>query len=204
MSITTLYAELIVVGSGTMIFIVLLFYSLLGSPLWFGRLKELSSLESVIFSIPVLSVIYLLGIVIANVSHLLLEPLEEWLRTKRLGTEKKYEDIRIILYISPNMKDLVEEFEFRRSKVRICRGWFVNSILIIIALKTYLGTDKPSNSMAWFWIITVGLLMVGAGVSWWTATTTELKWFESFAKTKWFRSFAETQSTSPSPEGVAS
>ena len=57
MNTTTLYAELIVVGSGTTMFIVLFFYSLFGDASWFSKLGGLSSVESVVSLIPVLSVI---------------------------------------------------------------------------------------------------------------------------------------------------
>jgi hypothetical protein len=197
MNTTTLYAELIVVGSGAMLFIVLLFYSLFGDLSWFSKLGGLTSIGSVVSLIPVLSVFYLLGIVISNVAYLLFKSREKGLRHKKLSKVKHeyerireekisdiYEDIRTTLYTSSNT-ELIHEFEFRRSKIRICRGWFINSILIIIALVTYLSTNKFSHhSIAWFWIITVGLLLIGTRVSWESATDTELDWLESYAKQK--------------------
>jgi hypothetical protein len=206
MNTTTLYAELIVVGSGATIFIVLLFYSLFGDSSWFGKLGGLTSIGNVVSLIPVLSVFYLLGIVISNVAYLLFKSREEKLRNEKFSDIKReyeeirkkelsdiYEEIRNTLYTSAH-KDLIDEFEFRRSKIRICRGWFINSILIIIALTTYLGTGKMvSYPMVWFWIITVGLLMIGTRVSWWTATDTELKWLYSYAK----------KNLPPNPGGVA-
>jgi drug/metabolite transporter (DMT)-like permease len=184
MNTTTLYAELIVVGSGTSIFIVLFFYSLFGDASWLSKLGGLSSIGSVVSLIPVLSVLYLLGIVITNVGHLVFKRWEERLRKKNLSDIKsEYEEVRTTLYTSTN-KDLMEQFEFRRSKIRICRGWFINSILIIIALVTYLWTKKIPESTVWFWIVIVGLLMMGIGISWWNATITELEWLKSYAKQK--------------------
>ncbi|OLD24314.1 MAG: hypothetical protein AUJ04_09330 [Acidobacteria bacterium 13_1_40CM_3_55_6] len=194
MNTTTLYAELIIVGSGATLFIVLLFHSLFGDSSWFSKLGGLSSIGSVVSLIPVLSVFYLLGIVISNVAYLLFKSREKRLRDEKLvdikdkyeGIRKEkltnvYEEIRTRLYTSPH-KDLIDEFEFRRSKIRICRGWFINSILVIIALTTYLFTGKIPYSMVWFWIITVGLLVIGTRVSWRTATDTELEWLNSYAK----------------------
>ena len=182
MTTTTLYAEILVVGSGTALFIVLLFYSLFGNVSWASKLGGLSSIESVVSLVPVLSVFYLLGIVVINVAHLLFEKVEEERRKKALSdTEKSYETIRNDLYTSSH-KELIEDFEFRRSKVRICRGWFVNGHLIIIALLTCLWTGQMPATMVWFWILTVGLLMMGTRVSWWTATDTELQWLKAYAK----------------------
>lgn len=180
MNITTLYAELVVVGTGAMIFILLFLYSCLGDPAWLSKVKELPSLGGgvVVFLIPALSVIYLLGIVMTNLGHLSGEWVEERLRKSKLAG--KYDAIRNRLYTLPDTKDLIEDFEFRRSKVRICRGWFLNSLLIITALACCLRSDKIQNSTGRFWITTVALLMVGTAVSWWNATKTELSWLSSF------------------------
>ena len=197
MNTTTLYAELIVVGSGATLFIVLLFYSLFGNLSWFSKLGGLTSIGSVVSLIPVLSVFYLLGIVISNVAYLLFKSREKGRRHKKLSRIKHeyerirgekisdiYEDIRTTLFTS-NHTELIHEFEFRRSKIRICRGWFINSILIIIALVTYLSTNKFAyHLIAWFWIIMVGLLLIGTRVSWGSTTDTELEWLESYAKQK--------------------
>jgi hypothetical protein len=193
MNTTTLYAELIVVGSGAAIFIVLLFYSLFGNLSWLSNLG-LTSIEKVVSLIPVLSVLYLLGIIISNVAYLLSKSREKMLRDESLSEIKvEYEEIRNFLYISGH-QELITEFEFRRSKIRICRGWFVNSILIIIALTTYLFTGKMECSMVLFWIITVALLMKGTAVSWLAATDTELEWLKTYAKQR---------TLSNKPSGVA-
>jgi hypothetical protein len=183
MNTTTLYAELIVIGSGAAIFIVLLFYSLFGDTSWYSKLGGLASVGSVVSLIPVLAVLYLLGIVINNVGYLLSKGLEKRLRREKLSEiGHEYEEIRNALYTSADVKDLIEDFKFRRSKIRICRGWFINSILIIIALITYLYTEKIPHSSVWFWIINVGSLMTGTCVSWWAATDTELEWLKAYAK----------------------
>jgi hypothetical protein len=184
MNTTTLYAELIVVGSGTTIFVVLFFYSLFGDASWFSKLGGLSSIESVVSLIPVLSIFYLFGIIITNVGHLLFKTWEERLRKEKLRKLKReYDEVRTILYTSAD-KDLIEQFEFRRSKIRICRGWFINSVLLLIALLTNLWTGKIPDAMVWFWSILVGLLTIGIRVSWLNATNTELEWLTSYAKQK--------------------
>ena len=184
MNTTTLYAELIVVGSGTTIFIVLFFYSLVGDASWFSKLGGLSSIESVVSLIPILSVIYLLGIINTNVGHLLFKRWEERLRKEKLGKLKReYEEVRTNLFTSAD-KELMEQFEFRRSKIRICRGWFINSILILIALLSYLWTGKMPEAIVWFSTVVVWLLMIGICVSWFNATNSELEWLKSYAKQK--------------------
>ena len=182
MSITTLYAELVVVGTGALVFVLLFFYALFGNQSWLDKLQSLpDSIGNAIYLIPGLSVIYLLGIVISNVSHLLFERRENRLRKEKLN-EFEYDEIRNGLYTSPDAKELVGDFEFRRSKVRICRGWFLNCIFIIAALAACWFLEKMSWPVTAFWIITVVALMVGTYKSWQTATCTELEWLKSYAK----------------------
>jgi hypothetical protein len=184
MNTTTLYAELVVVGSGAMISIVLFFCSLFGDSSWVSKLAGLATTGGVGLLIPMLSIVYLLGIVTSNLAFILFKHKEDEMRRKTFPEIKhSYEDVRNDLYTSPH-KDLIDEFEFRRSKIRICRGWFINSIAIIVALSTYLFTGKIPNSMVWFSIITVGLLTIGTGVSWRSATDTELEWLHSYATLK--------------------
>jgi hypothetical protein len=163
-------------------FIVLFFYSLFGDASWFSKPGGLSSVESVVSLIPVLSVFYLLGIIITNLGHLFFKKWEDRLHKEKLSDLKReYEDVRTDLFTSAD-KELIEQFEFRRSKIRICRGWFINSILILIALLIYPWTGKIPEAIVWFWIIIVWLLMIGIRVSWLNATDTELKWLKSYAK----------------------
>jgi hypothetical protein len=192
MSITTLYAELVVVGTGTLLFIVLSFYAYWGDLSFvrtFAEKSPSSTLGATIVLIPILSVIYLLGIIVANVSHIIFEKLEKHLRLKKLAEirkevppKKKYERLRTELYTSPNTQNFVHDFEFRRSKVRICRGWCLNCLLIIGALLACFENGRISVSTTVFWGLGLGFLAAGAFTSWYTATTTELDWMSSFAE----------------------
>ena len=183
MNFTTLYAELVVVGTGALIFILLFFYSFFGDLSWFSKFGAKDSfLGNAVVLIPALSVIYLLGIVIANVSHLLFLCFENSLRAKLLEEcGKDYETIRGALYLDPKAKELIVDFEFRRSKVRICRGWFVNCFFIAIACVVCAFEQKIRVPVAVFWILSSDLLMIGTAISWLTATTTELDWLNEYA-----------------------
>jgi hypothetical protein len=174
MSTTTLYAELVVIGTGATIFVLVLFYCLTGDSSLFTRLGGLSSLGSAAALIPGLSIIYLLGVINTNVGYLLFKWPENWLRRQALKSKHKYDMIRTNVYTS-QYHDLIEDFHFRRSKIRICRGWFINALLILFALIKGAGNGYIEPFMARFSIIAMGLLMIATGVSWWAATDTELR-----------------------------
>jgi hypothetical protein len=191
MSTTTLYAELVVIGTGAAIFVLVLFYCLTGDSSLFARLGGLSSLGSAAALIPGLSIIYLLGVINTNVGYLIFKWPEDWLRRQALSKSKhercqalskskqEYEVIRTKVYISQHQA-LIEDFHFRRSKIRICRGWFINALLILFALIKGVGNGYIEPFMARFSIIAMGLLMIATCVSWWAATDTELRELLSF------------------------
>jgi hypothetical protein len=82
-----------------------------------ASLRYRTQIGNAVYLIPIVSVIYLLGIVISNVSHLWFQCVEDRLRTQSLKEfDKQYQHDRLRnhLYTSPNAKDLVGEFEFRR------------------------------------------------------------------------------------------
>jgi len=96
--------------------------------------------------------------------------------------EINYGEARNDLYTSPNVQNLVHDFEFRRSKVRICRGWYLNCVLIMVALLACYGNGRTSLQVTLFGCAALAFLAAGAFVSWHTATTTELDWLKSFAQ----------------------
>jgi len=179
MSITTLYAELVVVGTGALLSVLLLVYAFFGAS-WVPTLSA-DSIGTVISLVPALSVVYVLGIIVVSISHRIFDGLEEHLRAGLLG-EINYGEARNDLYTSPNVQNLVHDFEFRRSKVRICRGWYLNCVLIMVALLACYGNGRTSLQVTLFGCAALAFLAAGAFVSWHTATTTELDWLKSFAQ----------------------
>ena len=179
MSITTLYAELVVVGTGALLSVLLLVYAFFGAS-WVPKLSA-DSIGTVISLVPALSVVYVLGIIVVSISHRIFDGLEEHLRTGLLG-EINYGEVRNELYTSPNVQNLVHDFEFRRSKVRICRGWYLNCVLLMVALLACYGNGRTGLQVTLFGCAALAFLAAGAFVSWHTATTTELDWIKSFAQ----------------------
>jgi hypothetical protein len=194
MNTTVLYAELVVVGSGTAISIVLFFFAIFGPPAWLNNLdnlKDISSISGLVSLIPVLSVIYLLGIIISNIGNILFEYFLKLFRSVKFIEKLRLEDFNTIkteLYTYDknieDLKDLIEDFEFRRSKIRICRGWFINSFLIAAALFSCYQNNRIDELTAKFFIILALLLMVLTIVSWCETTKTEIKLLNEYKKHK--------------------
>lgn len=185
MNTTVLYAELLVVGSGAAISILIFFYSFFGDKSWFSNIQELSTIGGLVSLIPVLSIIYLLGIVISNVGYILFQPLlvlfkSEVTKDSEVNKEKDqkegaklYKEKRFQLYNSAPSA-LIEDFEFRQSKIRICRGWVINASSIAVAFWICLRRGNIDERMARFFIITAVVLMVLTSISWAVTMKTQL------------------------------
>lgn len=117
MSTTNLFVELIVIGVGTFIWILLLLSAMFGWEL--GTLVSLVPLET---AVPLVSLVYVLGIAMDRLADVTFETL--WgksLRKSRFGELRNYYDAR--RQILTKSERLSELLEYGRSRLRICRGW---------------------------------------------------------------------------------
>lgn len=185
MKTTNLFVELVVVGTGAALFLVLLLFTFFGDQPWLYQ--GISKSDDVASIIPVLSLIYVLGIIVDKVAYRLFKNSEDHLRRNKFRVEstepdklKGYYDARHQLFTSPNTTAAIEAFEFGRSKIRICRGWTVNSVLIILALICFMIFRRGWDSRIFVGIVAFALLAWGARWSWGVATAVEFNWLSRF------------------------
>lgn len=142
MNTTNLFVELIVIGVGAVIWLLLFVFSIFG----YGWVP-VDDLQSAIAAVPLIAVIYVLGIV----SDRLADTVFEWiwmddLRDPFFPNRKKYYNARrTILIHSERLSDLLE---YGRSRMRICRGWAFNSVIIAISLNTFVWTKFGDQQLA--------------------------------------------------------
>lgn len=139
MNTTNLFVELIVIGVGAGIWIFLLILGFTG--LSTSDVADLFKAET---AIPLLAVIYVLGIVTDRIADTIFEKIwGDSLRQHKFGDlEKYYLARRDILTKSERLSDLLE---YGRSRLRICRGWSFNSVLIIISLNLFLSLSSVTG-----------------------------------------------------------
>ena len=142
MSTTSLFVELVVIGIGAAIWVALLTLALFGYQ-WIPADKAFS----IPTAIPVLAVVYVLGIVSDRMIDILFDRF--WgtnLRLKHFpDTQKYHEARRTVLTSSDAMSEIIE---YSRSRLRICRGWAVHSFLIAIALVVFALTRIANQQVA--------------------------------------------------------
>lgn len=134
MATTSLFVELIVIGTGAALWIILLGLTIFGYEwITYDRFSQVLSVHSLI---PVLSVIYVLGIVTDQIAGGLLDRFTQHLREKHFATVDDYYMARASLAMKTDT--LTELVEYSRSRVRICRGWLLNSGLILVFLNLFI------------------------------------------------------------------
>lgn len=124
---TNLFVELVVIGIGTVAWICLLILSIFD----FGTLSfQLITPISAIYLIPILSIIYVLGIITDRFADILFMFFDKKIRKQIFCKGITYQETRCFLYTEGgSLKDL---FEYGKSRIRICRGWAINSLLVLV------------------------------------------------------------------------
>ena len=131
MNTTNLFVELIVIGVGAVIWVLLLALSVFGYP-GFSLNPDLWP----IFLMPFLAITYLLGIITDRVADSLIEYIwNDDLRDSYFENREQYYNARRIIFLkSEKMTDLLE---YGRSRLRICRGWVFNGLAIAGSLLVF-------------------------------------------------------------------
>jgi hypothetical protein len=152
MGTTDLFVELIVIGIGAAIWIVLGTLSLFGLT-WVP--KEILSIPTLI---PFLSLVYIVGIVTDRIADVLFETI--WaprLLKKYYSSSQEARDDRRLIY--SHNEYLAKLIEYGRSRLRICRGWAFNAVLIMITADFFIATQVSGRDVQTRLFIWVNLLV---------------------------------------------
>ena len=132
MNTTDLFVELIVIGVGATIWVALLVLGVFGYT-WvpFDHLFALPSL------LPILAITYIFGIVTDRVADNLFDNVWKAKLAKQFYGQDgdDYDDRRYIYLRSERLAGLLE---YGRSRLRICRGWALNTLLILVSLDLFI------------------------------------------------------------------
>jgi hypothetical protein len=164
MSTTDLFVELIIIGVGAAIWLSLFVFSILGYD-W----VPLEGLSSLVALVPLFSVAYVLGIVVDRAADMIFGRLwSPGVLHKVYEEEGEYFGDRWLVYIHPGR--LGNLLEYGRSRLRICRGWTLNAILILVSLNTFIWTRIADSDMrvrlSLLGSVTVGLFACGNWLAW--------------------------------------
>jgi len=163
MSTTNLFVELIVIGVGASIWLTLLVLALFGYD-W----VPVGQLLSPAAAVPLIAVVYLLGIVSDRLADAAFQRIwTDDLRGSFFKDRREYYNARrIILTQSERLSDLLE---YGRSRLRICRGWAFNSVLIAVTLNMFVWMQFADHRLAWPVSAFVSVIMLALSAASWFA-----------------------------------
>lgn len=142
MSTTSLFVELIVIGASASAWFVLFTISLFGFR-WIPS-SDWLTLPMIIALLPL---VYVMGIVTDRIADAIFDRL--WanrLRANWFPTLGEYYIAR--RQILTRSEHLADVFEYGRSRLRICRGWAFNLILVAIFLNLFVWTHLAAEPWA--------------------------------------------------------
>lgn len=171
MGTTDLFVELIVIGIGAFAWIAIATLSIFGYQ-W----VPLEKLLSVSAIVPFLSFVYIVGIVTDRLADVLFDQI--WIprlqRKHHYSLQTAREDRRLIYSKNEYLANLIE---YGRSRLRICRGWAFNSVLIMIASSFFVATqvaDAFLRTRLFIWInLLFGFIAFFSWYSWYQLSDTQ-------------------------------
>lgn len=139
--VTALFVELIIIGVGAFTAFTLYVMTVLGMPLLL-----LTDVTALILAFPFLSFSYVLGIVVDRFADYIYsffprfnQQIDQFPSVKDYHTAK-----RRIRYYSER---LWYSLEYTRARLRVCRGWSVNCVLLLIASNVWIWGH--ANPFSW-------------------------------------------------------
>ena len=173
MPTTHLFVELLVIGFGALLWVVMFVAALFG----FDDLAVAQWSRSVLFLLPMTMLAYVLGIVIDRLADRVFEGWDKRHLRRHFGSNiADYYTKRRILVIHGH--DLWSHLEYGRSRLRICRGWAVNALLLFVAMTSFFFTQRPPQlSLQLLVVINSSLLLLcfGCIASWRTLNLAEYR-----------------------------
>lgn len=175
MNTTSLFAELMVIGAGAMVWVVLLVLAVVGPPAHDGfLLKELAHHDNLwVFSMFLLTALtYVLGIIVDRFADWAFGYVARYYKKKGgfflFETKAEAREAKTVLY--EKSSPLREVFEYGRSRLRVCRGWTFNALFIGVtgaAVVVFQLAEYPEKGLLLFTVVAAfGLLTVGAFLAW--------------------------------------
>lgn len=163
MATTNLFVELIVIGVGAACWVTLFMLGLIGVESF--PLQAAPGYPILVFLLPL---VYLLGIISDRMADFVFDKLFSGpLRARYFPDRREYQDARRLVISSSSR--LANMHDYGRTRIRICRGWALNALLIAVALQFVLRAQvfpTPGHEASLTWGAAACVLLSMA--SWWS------------------------------------
>ncbi|MBN1483826.1 MAG: hypothetical protein JXA37_03825 [Chloroflexia bacterium] len=157
MSMTDLFVELVVIGVGASVWVLLLIFSAFGYT-WLPY----DQLGSPLLLLPALSLVYVLGIIIDYLANQIFRLWAHPLRLRHFKDHDAYHKARTYVY-SHAQEAVIDLFKYGRSRMHICRSWSLIWALLALTAPIFVWTRLPQLGLsAQISLSLVSLLGLGA------------------------------------------
>jgi hypothetical protein len=161
---TQLFAELVVIGIGAGCWLSLF----LAAAFRYRFDQGLPKLGSALL-VAFVGIAYVLGIVVDRLAYTLLKPVEKARAQKILAAAGLPEAETVERYIHVRSGVLGKQIQYNRSRLRICRAWVLNAVLILLGLIVW--NPRISRMTAGPYLFLLGIGIVAAPLLAWTTWT---------------------------------
>ena len=188
--------ESLVIGTGALLFLILAILTVLNiNENYWDDIDRwiIWSEQGWLLFLPLFAVTYILGVIMDRFAFVVFVFWENGLRRAiqslvipspdQLPSKNYYYDLRTYLHANGNASDLVNQYQFIRSKIRISRAWAINGFLIMITLIIRETQTTEFEAFTVPVILLSGIIMVGSLFSWYISVNNELKWLEKYNET---------------------
>lgn len=160
------YLELIIAGTGGLVWIFILSIDVFGAELFYFEYSNLQNMSDALLLgllLILFPFVFVSGIIIDRISDFIFDKLINIKISKKyFDTKYDYQKAKsLIFYKSSNLKAL---YEYGRMRSRVCRSWTINSILILLSVNYLVwgGGTIESTDLKWRISIFVSTLLLGS------------------------------------------
>ncbi len=165
MNTTNVFVELLVIGLGALVAgLLVLGVAMEPGVLHPGALVEAGT--SLAVFVPLLAAAYVLGILVDRLADRVFAGWASRIRHRHFESDDAYHDARrTIVYYSEPMYRIRQ---YGRSRMRICRGWAVNAVLLLVPANWYVARAADAGRGRALVLVNAALLLVllGTTFSW--------------------------------------
>ena len=162
------YLELIIAGTGALLWIFLLSIDVFGVSWFYVEFAAIQNLsDGLLFAclLILFPVVFVSEIIMDRICDYLFDKLVNIKISKKyFKTKYEYQKAKsLIFYKSSNLKAL---YEYGRMRSRVCRSWTVNSLLIFISMNylIWIGGEFENTNLQWRVSIFLSTLLLGSTV----------------------------------------
>lgn len=127
MSTTDLYAELLITGTGAVIWLGFLVAAIVRP-----SLQDIVSNTSLLTLAPIIGIAYVLGIIVDRLGYSIFAGPEKRLLHRTFGKEPSSLFGDKTRFILAQSEELSRQMAYNRSRLRVCRSWSINFLLMAV------------------------------------------------------------------------